>query len=270
MSAKAFLLLLFCSYAFMAYPQPITWINGARSGALANANAALTDPWNTADNPAGIALFSSPVLSFALERRFMIKELDTRGVSAVIPFRKQVFGLNINFFGSSLYNEHRVGFSYARALSGKFSAGLRFNYHGIKIPQYTSQQAFSVAAGIQVRPVPRLSLGIYISNPNKASFSGELEAEIPVTVSAGAAYAFSEKVLAAVELEKTAGFPAVVKTGLEYYFHTSLAARAGVSTAPFRQYAGLGLAYGGFTLDLSASSHILLGFTPQISITYDF
>ncbi|HYH56142.1 MAG TPA: hypothetical protein VD772_05985 [Anseongella sp.] len=270
MFTKASSLLLLCSYAFTSFSQPGTWIQGARTGALANADAALQDTWNTAGNPAGTAIFSSPSLSFALERRFLLKELDTRAVSALVPFKKQVFGLNINFFGSSLYNEHLVSLSYARALSAGFRAGLRFNYHGIKIPDYTSQQAVSVAAGIQASPWTGLTLGAYISNPNKAAFEDVLEADIPVTAALGAAYAFSGKVLAVTELEKVSGYPAVLRAGLEYAFHASLRARAGVSTSPFRQYAGLGLCYSGFALDVAASAHQQLGFTPQIAISYEF
>ncbi|QEC52929.1 hypothetical protein EDD80_105136 [Anseongella ginsenosidimutans] len=270
MFAKAFLLLLCGGFACQAFSQPITWIHGARTAALANADAALQGPWNTIGNPAGIAGCRSPAISFALERRFLMKELDTRALTTVIPFKKQVFGLNINFFGSGLYNEHLVSLCYARALSPEFSAGFRINYHGIKLPGYTSQQAWSVTAGVQAALRSGLRLGAAISNPGRAAFNDELYAEIPLIASLGAAYSFSEKVLAAFELESISGFPVTVNTGLEYFPHPHLALRCGISSSPFRQYGGLGIRYKGLALDLSASSHRQLGFTPQITLSYVF
>lgn len=270
MFTKALVLLCLCSCAYKAFSQPITWIQGARTAALANADAALQDPWNTVGNPAGIAACTSPTLSFGMERRFLVKGLDTKAATAVLPFRKHVFGLNINFFGSPLYNEHLISVSYGRALSEKFRAGFRINYHGLKIAESPLHQAWSVTAGIQVSPVPRLTLGAAVSNPNGAAFSGQLYAKIPVIIELGGAFAFSDKVLGTLELKRVSGFPFAVHTGFEYVLHSTIAIRAGIATSPFRQYGGLGLRCKSLSLNLSASSHLQLGFTPQISLSYVF
>lgn len=269
MFTKAMLLLL-CSGAFQAFSQPITWIHGARIASLANAGTAIEAIWNTSGNPAGIAATHSPALSLAVERRFLIEELDTKAAAAVLPVGKQVLGLNVNFFGAALYNRQLISFVYARALSPEFKLGFGLNYHALKIPGYAAAQAWSVTVGMQFSPLPRLTAGAKISNPNRAAFDGALKAEIPVVAALGGAWLFSQKVMAVAELEWTSGFSASLKGGLEYRFHPQAAVRAGVSTAPFRQYGGLGLTYKGFTLDVAASSHLQLGFTPQISIRYEF
>lgn len=270
MSTKAFLSLL-CSCAFpifCSFAQPITWIQGARIAGFANADAAAGDPWNTVGNPAGIAGISSPVLALAIERRFMLKELESRALTAVLPLRKHVLGAGLNFFGSRLYQRQLITLAFARAFSDAFSAGFHINYHGLKVAGYAGEHAWTVGAGLQFSPLPRLRLGAAVANPRGAVFEGELYAEIPVVISLGAAWAFSGKVLALLELERIQGFPVAARAGLEYHLHPALFVRAGVSGSPFRQYGGLGLRYRRLQLDLSAASHLQLGFTPRISLCY--
>lgn len=252
------------------FPQSVNWIQGARTASLANAHVALSEAWNTAGNPAGIAALTRPTLSFGMERRFFISELDTRAVTAVVPAGSHSFGLNVNFFGSELYNEQQISLAYARALSERFSAGIRINYHGLKIPAGPHQQAWSVGTGIQFAPLPRLKLGAAVYNPNRAVFNGAVYAEIPFIVSMGLACDFSEKVMGTVAADHTFGGETRLRTGVEYRLHPNFGIRGGISTNPFTQYGGLGLLYQGLALDLAASSHLYLGLSPQISLGYEF
>ncbi|MFS8615795.1 MAG: hypothetical protein FWJ85_03145 [Solitalea sp.] len=274
MSTHAFALLLCINFLFVeaaciapAFSQHR--IQGARAAGLANTHVALEGPWSMAGNAAGIGRMDRPHLAFALERRFLLSELDIRALTAVVPAGKHVFGLYVNYFGANQYNEQLVSLGCGRALSDQFSVGFRINYHGLKIPGYTSQQAWSVAAGIQVSLDPGMRLGASVSNPHKAAFSRDLYAQIPFMASLGIAFDFSEKIMGTAALERASGTTRL-RAGFEYRLHENLSLRGGISTAPFRQYGGLGLQISGLSLDLAAATHLQLGFTPQISLGYGF
>src|SRR3546814_16652374 len=126
------LLLLFCSSPLIAFSQPITWIHGARTAALANSGTALEGPWATSGNPAGMARSSSLALAFDLERRLLLEELDVRAATALFPLRKQVLGLKTSSFGGELSHRSRTTLSSARAFSSYFSSGLEVTHPRLK------------------------------------------------------------------------------------------------------------------------------------------
>lgn len=262
-------LLLGLCYQF-AHAQPVTWIQGARYAGLANASVADSTIGNVSGNPAGIAGIGRPQVLLSYESRFRIEELSTRALAFVFPYQRQVFGWNVNFYGTDSYNEQLVSLNYARRFSERFSAGIRFNYHGLKIPEYTSQTAWSVAAGIQFKLLHNLAAGLQVSNPNQASFDRDLQARLPVFGEIGLLYAFSGKFIAVAAVQKAVGYRPDLKTGLEYRIHRLLAVRGGISTEPFKQYFGLGLSYRQWMMDMAASSHPILGFSPQVSLGYEF
>lgn len=270
MSKRLLICLLLGSSLRFIHAQPVTWIQGARSAALANAVVADSTLGNVSGNPAGIAGIGSPRILLSYESRFQIPELSIRAIAFALPYKRQVFGWFVNFYGTDSYNEQLVSLNYARRLSERLSAGIRFNYHGLKIPEYTSQIAWSVAAGIQYRVLDNLVLGMHLSNPNQAGFDEELQAELPVLGELGLLYAFTEKFILAAAVQKIVGYRPDLKTGLEYRLHTLLSVRGGISSVPFKQYLGLGLRYKRLLMDLAASSHPVLGFSPQVSLGYTF
>src|SRR3546814_9010085 len=131
---------------------------------------------------------------------------------------------------------------------------------------YPGQKAWSITVGMQYAVFSNITAGIFVTNPNKASFVEEIKEALPVTAAMGIAWAFSQKVLGVAGLKRVSGIPLSVHCGLEYLPHHSLAVRVGASSAPFRHYGGLGLMWGPFRLDMAISSTLQLGFTPQISM----
>ena len=60
------------------------------------------------------------------------------------------------------------------------------------------------------------------------------------------------------------------KLGLEYRLIKWFALRGGMSANPFKQYAGFGLQYHRFALDVASSSHPNLGYSPNLAFSYEF
>src|SRR5690606_29521659 len=93
---------------------------------------------------------------------------------------------------------------------------------------------------------------------------------IPVKMEFGIAYRFTDKLLLHSAFSKTLSSDADAGIGLEYAIAEWLALRGGLSANPLRQQAGFGLAYQKIRIDAAASSHPVLGYSPQIALSYEF
>ena len=86
----------------------------------------------------------------------------------------------------------------------------------------------------------------------------------------GMAYTFSEKVFVTFEAEKDIDFKAVFKAGMEYKANDKIYLRAGIGTNPNLATFGVGVYHKGLKFDIASSYHQVLGFTPEISLVYQF
>ena len=242
---------------------------GGRSAGLANASVTFSDLWALHHNQAGLASIKTPRGGFFYESRFTLADLSIRGAAIAIPTNTGTFGISASAFGSELYGEGKYGVAYGRQLGPRINAGVQLNYHSFRIGEgYGNTNAFSVEIGIQSKLTDKLWLGAHVFNPNRAKVADFNDERIPSIFRFGLRYDFSEKVLAAVELEKDIDFDAVVKVGLEYHVVEYLYLRAGIATNPQLSTFGFGLQLQQFKLDVATSIHSTLGYSPQISLMY--
>lgn len=244
---------------------------GSRLASMGNAAAALQDVWSVQSNPAGIASLPRPVASVTYKKNFPGTSLSTQAGVFVCPVKTHVFGLAFQNFGFSDYSEMRLGFAYARRFGTSVQTALEFNYHQLSINSYGSKGTFSINAGFQYKPAKELVIGAYVSNLSNASYDHGTGAVIPVELSVGVAYYFSEELLWAASVwgaNHSSG--ADFRTGIEYCVLRQLAFRAGIGLRPLNQYAGLGYKIKHVEVDLAVSNHNVLGYTPQISLAYVF
>lgn len=243
---------------------------GARFTSLGSAGVALQDVWSIQQNQAGLSAIKKFTVAIAIEKPFAGYELSTQTAIVAIPVEKNVFGASFQNYGFASYSQQRVGFAFARSFGPRLAAALDFNYHSVKIQGYSSSRAYSVEAGLQYQLTKNLSLGAHVANPNQGKFEGEANTGIPARFQAGGSYLFSEKVLMAVTVEKIIGYPVDNRFGLEYQLLDLFALRAGVSTNPFKHYAGFGINYHKLKMDVATASQPVLGYSPQIAMSYEF
>ena len=74
----------------------------------------------------------------------------------------------------------------------------------------------------------------------------------------------------AAAFEKVLGNKVDNKVGLEYQVVDQLSLRGGLSSNPFRHYGGFGLAYHKLKMDFAVTSQPILGYSPQVALSYDF
>ena len=264
-----FFLSFLCFYATWAQnglPQNA----GARGGAMANASVTFSDIQSIFSNQAGLGYLEEISFSIYGERRF----INADGINAfqfgfAYPDQRiGTFGLSVNYFGFSLYNEQKIGLSYSRKLFKRMSIGAQFNYLGTRFNDgiYGSAHNFTFEAGILVKVSKQFNIGAHVFSPARIELSnGDV---IPSLFKLGMSYMQSDKLMINAELEKDLENPFNAKFGIEYHPLDALFIRAGFSSAPLNASFGFGVLVKGLKLDVFSAYHIQLGFTPGVSVSY--
>lgn len=266
-----FVILLCAKHA----PAADNLLAGARANAMAGATIALYDFWNISHNQAGIAKINCITAGLYAENRFLQEELSLAAAAAILPTPVGVFGLSIIHFGSSLYSETKAGLAYARNFGEKLSAGLQLNYMHTSISDgYGNKGTITAEIGIIYEFLPNIRIGAHIFNPTKATLETlnhhDIDEYISTVIRSGMTFIISQNVLVSIEVEKDIRHSPVPKIGFEYKPSEIISIRAGVSNNPVMNAFGFGLNMGKLQLDISASYHHVLGYSPQAGVIYSF
>ncbi|MBU0697333.1 MAG: hypothetical protein KKE39_12545 [Bacteroidetes bacterium] len=260
----------FILFLILSYPAFCQLNYGPRIASLANAGVALQDVWCAQNNQAGLAKIERPQISIAYESRFGVKELSTKSAVFALPFKSYVISASFTSYGVESYAETKTGLSLAKKFGDNLHLAVNANYHQINITNYGNENTFSVEAGIQYKVTPSLWLASHIANPNQSKYGKNIDQIIPPHIRFGASYIISKQLMLCSEIEKVLDGNTDFKTGIEYKVVDFLALRGGISVNTFKQYAGFGLNYQKIAFDFAVSSHPVLGYSPQISLGYEF
>lgn len=268
---KLFLSGLFSSIVFSVNAGNDNYLVGARSAGIAHASVTLNDIWAIHHNQAGLAFLDHPSASVYYENRFLVKEMGLSSVAFAMPTESGTFGIVYHNFGYSQYAETKFGLAYGRKLSEKFSVGIQLNYNTLRLGDiYGKNQTLTAEAGVRVKLTDELTFGAHVYNVSRARLADYNNEFIPTIMRLGADYKISKKVFIAAEAQKDIDHKIIFKSGLEYHVIEAVYLRAGISTNPVLNTFGFGLNLKNIQLDVAASYHQVLGFSPQVSLTYNF
>lgn len=246
--------------------------NGSRSSAVGGASSTYADLWSAYNNQAGLGRLKNITVGLTNEFRFLIPELSVRGLAFALPAKNLgVFAVSISYFGYSQYNEKKIGLAYARSFGDKISAGIQINYLSTHIGEgYGNRNTFTVEAGIQATLIKDLVIAAHVSNPTRAKLAEYEDERIPTTLKIGLGYTISEKVIISAESEKNLAEKNIIKAGVEYHIAKPLFLRTGISNNPGMFSFGFGLILDKLKIDVASTYHQVLGFSPQLSLSYHF
>jgi hypothetical protein len=244
---------------------------GARSSALSNASVTLYDAWGTFNNQAGLAFLKGPTFGFHFENRFLVKEFSMQAGTFALPFKPGTIGVCYRYFGYSKYYESKFGLAYSRKFTKHFSVGIQVDYLQTHLAEgYGNYNAVAAEIGVMAEPVKNLSFGFHLYNPTRVKRNAPFEEEIPTVMRLGFGYHFEGKASLFVETEKDLDQVPIFKGALEVKSFENLFLRGGFSSG-YEQYSfGLGYKYRKIIVDLAFSKHYYLGFSPHVSIGYEF
>lgn len=244
---------------------------GVRSAALGHASTTLFDVWSTRNNQGSLGFVRKTEVGAFYENRFFVKELTQSGFAVAAPIKKGTFGLSYSSLGYSLYRESHATLSYGMLLNENVSVGVGLDYLNTKIADiYGQAHAVTGSIGLTAKILPQMNIAAHVYNPFRAKITNYNNEKIPTIFKFGAQYIFSKKVFIVAEAEKTSAQKINVKGGIEYNPSSIVYLRVGGSSYPTQAAFGMGVNYNDLKIDLSTSYHNVLGFSPQIGLSYAF
>ena len=244
---------------------------GPRSAALGHASVCLADVWSAQNNQGNLGFITKCQAGAFYENRFFVKELTQTGFAAAIPIKKGTFGLSYSNMGYQLYRESQTSLSYGMKLNDNIAAGVAIDYLTTKIADvYGKANTLTGSVGLTAKLLPQVVISTHIYNPFRTKITNYNNEKIPTIFKFGVQYIFSSKVFFIAESEKTSAQKINIKGGIEYCPSSLVYIRVGGATYPSQAAFGVGVNYNGLKIDLSSSYHSILGFSPQIGLSYAF
>ena len=228
------------------------------------------DIFSFTSNQAALAQVNNAAVGVFGERRFLLNDLNNYTAALAVPTNSGNFGLKIGYFGSADYNETQIGLAYGRKMGEKVDIGAQFNYNAIRIPGYGSSSAVSFEIGTVLHLTDQLHIGIHANNPVGGKFGKDQEEKLPSVYSFGLGYDASEKFYFSAEILKEEDQPVNVNVGLQYKLLPQLLARVGMETATSSAWAGIGISWKVFRIDVTTNYHPQLGVTPGLLMLFNF
>jgi len=244
---------------------------GGREAALGSTSITQSDEWSAFNNQAGLAWCRQFSAGIYFENRYLLKDLSQKALAITLPAGKGAFGVSIRHFGFALYSEMNAGLAYGMRLSKNFSAGVQVNYLRLHVSDgFKDNHIFSCEIGLQFRAGEHLWLGLHVTNPVPVKLSSLTQERLPTLMRFGLSWRIMEGLHTDVEVEKDLVRKPVLKAGIEYRPARSLFIRLGIISNPATFTFGFGLVFGNLQFDLASSYHLVLGYSPQASLTYNF
>ena len=248
-----------------------TRIAGGRATAMGNSSVTSQDTWSVFNNQAGISWLKSVGIGVGYENRYLLKELGLKSFGFVLPLKNKGFGLSIQHFGFSGYNEMKVGIAYSMKFGKNFSTGIQLDYFRIgQGEDYGKLNILSFEAGIQFKIDSKWWLGVHIANPIPVKLIKSQKEFLPTIFRLGVACIFSEAFDISAEAETKLDFYPILKIGFEYHPVKPVFIRVGFLTNPGQFTFGTGLIMEKCQFDLGCAYHPVLGYSPTASLSFLF
>ena len=264
-----FIQILFISH--FAFTQPIHRTVSIPYYVSMNAYSANhADLFSISSNQAALAQLENSCAGVFSERRFLLSTLNHFVASIGLHAAHGNFGINTDYFGFRDYNETRIGLAYAKKLGSKLDIGACFNFNSIKISGYGNSSALNGEIGILLHLTDKLHAGINVFNPAGGKFGNDFNEKLATVITIGSGYEASEKFFVSTEIEKEEDLPVNVNAGIQYKLLPQLFVRISIATEPSTTYFGIGFIMNSFRMDVIASYHPQLGFTPAMLLVFNF
>jgi len=247
---------------------------GAAHTALGNVGVMMPGFWSVSQNQAGLGFYHHLSAGVYNENRFLVPELNLHTIGLTVPVTSATLCAGYTYFGYRQYNESKLGLGIGKAFHDKFSAGIQLDYlHLHSSTEDGNSSTVAAEAGIMAQPVKNLFIGLHVFNCTGSKHAAQTGEElIPVILRFGIGYYHDDRFFFGVETEKELEVARLVfRSGFEYRINRVIYARTGIEVAGSVHHSfGLGFSLGGVRADVSFMHYQLLGYTPSLSLSYEF
>jgi hypothetical protein len=228
------------------------------------------DVFSVASNQAALAQIKNPSLGIYGERRFLLTPVNMYTALFAMPTKQGNFAFQADYFGYKNYNESQLGIAYARNVGNKLDIGIKFNYYSFRIPGYGGSSAVNFEIGCIAHLTDKLNAGVHFYNPVGGMLSKTTDEKLSSIYKFGIGYEASDQFFISAEIMKQEDLPVNVNAGVQYNFEKQFFARFGIATEAASPYAGAGVSWSNFRIDVSASYHPQLGLSPGLMLIMNF
>jgi hypothetical protein len=228
------------------------------------------DVFSVTSNPAALAQIKDPAAGVFGEKRFLLAETNFYSAIVAVPSKHGNFAFQADYFGFKNYNESQLGIAYARNVGSKLDLGIKFNYYSFRIPGFESPSAVNFEIGAVAHLTEKLNAGIHFYNPVGGQLSKTENDKLAAIYSFGIGYEASDNFLISTEIEKQEDMPVNVNAAVQYHFAQQFFARFGIASQNESPFAGAGILWNQFRLDVTASYHPQLGLSPGLMLIVHF
>ncbi|MEM8485998.1 MAG: hypothetical protein AAF564_10645 [Bacteroidota bacterium] len=238
---------------------------GALHSGLADATVAF--PAQVAGpNPALYTTEDVQVFSVYTTRPYNIKALTHSGLSATLTPGRMIISSSLSsmqvYAYRQLSTETSMTFPVRAGTSRRFMPGFRLTSRHVAIDGHGSTSTFALSAGFIV-PVHH---NIYLGASARHIVQSNLQLHLPRTLGVG----FAAKPHAGFWLMSTVyhepGYQPALHTALQVMVQKAIQLRYGITTNPLRWTGGFGIRLATIEFDAAIERHVLLGWTPELSI----
>jgi hypothetical protein len=245
---------------------------GAKAMGMGKNGLLNTDMWAAYNNQAALASVENTGAGVHYENKFAMNQLGISAGVFVLPALTGTFGFDVAHMGIEDYGETRIGAGYGKKLAKRLSLGVQFNYHLLSFMSgYPDLYAFTGEVGLIAEPVDNLFIGAHVFNPTFSKLNSRYEDPVPVIFEIGAGYRIAgDRLTLVAEVEKERYDELSPRFGIDYSLFKSMNLRSGVSLNPVEVCFGVGWVAKKLNLDFAFSHHEILGYSPQLSLSYSF
>ena len=244
---------------------------GARSAALAQNAETFKDLNALFHNQAGLGFIESAGGILSLERRFMLQGLQHASMGFALPVQQgQAFGFTMQYFGNTDYSEIKIGAAYGRKLQENISIGAQVDYIGVQIREGGSEGVVTFEGGVLARLTDNILLGVHVFSPVGVRFSNDYR--LPTIFRMSTQIEVSPTVSIFAGADKDIEEKENLKFGVEYNYLDKASFRIGTGTYPTAVSFGFGFKAlsDAMIIDFAAQWNQLLGYTPALTLGYEF
>ena len=244
---------------------------GARSAALAQNAETFKDLNALFHNQAGLGFIESAGGILSLERRFMLQGLQHASMGFALPVQQgQAFGFTMQYFGNTDYSEIKIGAAYGRKLQENISIGAQVDYIGVQIREGGNEGVVTFEGGVLARLTDNILLGVHVFSPVGVRFSNDYR--LPTIFRMSTQIEVSPTVSIFAGADKDIEEKENLKFGVEYNYLDKASFRIGTGTYPTAVSFGFGFKAlsDAMIIDFAAQWNQLLGYTPALTLGYEF
>jgi len=245
-------------------------IAGARQVGMGMSSVSMVNVYSAYNNQAAGAYLERPSFGIYYAPVFIGQGVSNISGIFAMPVKKGgTIGVSVNYFGYSLFNDKKVGLSYAIKLAKWMSLGVQLDYLNTKISGYGSKNYVTFEMGLFSRPIDELSIAFHVYNPLKIYVDRATGEKVPTLFRLGITYEAVKKFFISAQIDKDLKNKVIFRAGVEYTLKDIVSFRAGLATDPVTGTFGLGvLLKQGVGFDAAFSYQGNLGFQPHFGIVY--